>query len=111
MRGYQRVLTIAGLLGVTTVCSAQQATDRDLSADADMVAATDVGDATCRDVLTLSGEEKDFVIVFLHGYVLGTTGATSYNTDALADITDAFLDSCIDRPEESALAVMRAEYN
>ena len=76
-----------------------------------MVADTDIGDATCREVLTLSGEEKDFVIVFLHGYVLGTTGATSYNTDALADITDAFLNSCIDRPEESALTVLESEYN
>ena len=38
-----------------------------------------------------------------HGYVLGQKGATQYEVEVLAGITDRFIDSCLDHPAENAL--------
>jgi hypothetical protein len=39
----------------------------------------------------------------LHGYVLGEKGTTRYEIPVLAQITDKFLDYCLDHPTENAL--------
>jgi hypothetical protein len=63
----------------------------------------DFGAQTCKDVMRLSGNDRDISLAFAHGYVLGKKGTTRYNVDALAQITDQFIDYCLDNPDENAL--------
>jgi hypothetical protein len=57
----------------------------------------------CKDVMRLSGNDRDIALAFAHGYVLGKKGTTQYDVDALAQVTDQFIDYCLDHPAENAL--------
>jgi hypothetical protein len=58
----------------------------------------------CKDVMRLSGGEREYALAFVHGYRLGKKGTTQYEIEALAAITDKFIDHCLDNPGDKALA-------
>jgi hypothetical protein len=70
----------------------------------------DLNDLLCKDVMILSGEDRDISIAFAHGYMLGKNKTTRYEIDKLARITDAFIDYCLDHPAEKALASFEKVY-
>jgi len=63
----------------------------------------DFGALVCKDVMRLSGSDRDISLAFAHGYMLGKKGTTQYDVDALAQVTDQFIDYCLDHPAENAL--------
>ena len=64
----------------------------------------DLRDSSCKDVMRLSSDEREIAIALAHGYVLGKKGTTQYQVEVLANITDKFIDYCLDHPTENALA-------
>lgn len=71
----------------------------------------DVGDRTveqysCKDVMRESGGNRDVAIAFLHGFMLGKSGGTSFNVETLRKQTDAFIERCLDNPGRKAVEVM-----
>ena len=64
---------------------------------------SDLRSSACKDVMRLSGVDRDIALAFVHGYVLGKKGTTRYDVDKLAAVTDQFLDYCLDHPSENAL--------
>ena len=75
-----------------------------LAADPPSQNARDMKNSTCKDVMILSGQDRDVALALAHGYVLGKKGTTKYEIDKLAQITDKFIDYCLDNPKENALA-------
>ena len=63
----------------------------------------DLRSNSCKDVMRLSGADRDIAVAFVHGYVLGKKDTTRFDIDKLAEITDRFLDYCLDHPTENAL--------
>lgn len=63
----------------------------------------DLGAFQCKEVMILSGQDRDIAVAFAHGYVLGKKGTTKYDVDALGRITDKFVDYCLDNPKANAL--------
>jgi hypothetical protein len=63
----------------------------------------DLNNYLCKDFMRLSGEEREVALALVHGYRLGKKGTTQYETQALAEITDKFIDYCLDHPSEGAL--------
>lgn len=63
----------------------------------------DFGNQSCKDIMRLSGQDRDIALAFAHGYVLGKKGTTQYEVDRLAGITDRFIDYCLDNPRANAL--------
>lgn len=61
---------------------------------------------TCKDIMRESGSSCDVAIGFIHGYLLGRVGATTFSIDALHKQTDAFIERCLDNPGEKALEAM-----
>ncbi len=53
-----------------------------------------------------SGSNRDASIAFLHGYLLGKSGGSEFNIEALAKQTDTFIDRCLDTPGEKAADAM-----
>jgi hypothetical protein len=84
------VATFLLLAGATSAPEAADA-ERDFSA------------LSCKEVMRLSGSDRDISLAFAHGYVLGKKGTTRYNVDALAQVTDQFIDHCLDNPAANAL--------
>jgi hypothetical protein len=58
---------------------------------------------SCKEVMRLSGTDRDITLAFAHGYMLGRKDTTRYDVDALAQVTDQFIDYCLDHPAENAL--------
>ena len=61
---------------------------------------------TCKDVMRESGQSRDTAIAFLHGFILGKSGQSAFNVENLSKQTDAFLDQCLDNPNDTALDTM-----
>jgi hypothetical protein len=61
---------------------------------------------TCKDIMRESGSNRDTSIAFLHGYLLGKSGGSEFSIEALTKQTDAFIDRCLDSPNEKAIDVM-----
>ena len=61
---------------------------------------------TCKDVMREHGDNRDVTIAFLHGFLLGRSGSSSFNTDLLHKQTSAFIEYCLDHPGEKAVDAM-----
>jgi HdeA/HdeB family protein len=57
-------------------------------------------------IMRQTGSDRDAAIGFIHGYLLGKAGSTTFNVEALEKQTDAFIDRCLDNPNEKALDAM-----
>ena len=57
----------------------------------------------CKDVMRMSGEDRQIALALVHGYVLGKKGTTRYDVEVLSQITDKFIEYCLDHPTENAL--------
>jgi hypothetical protein len=96
---FAAILSVTALLlGTAATMAAEPSKPRDLN------------DFLCKDVMILSGLDRDLSISFVHGYMLGKNKTTQYEIDKLAKITDAFLDYCLDHPAEKALASFEKVY-
>ena len=63
----------------------------------------DLSTFLCKDVMRLSGSERENALALVHGYRLGKMNTTQYEIEALADLTDRFIDHCLDNPNDKAL--------
>jgi hypothetical protein len=61
---------------------------------------------TCKEVMRESGSGRDTAIAFLHGFLLGKSGGSDVNLEAMAKQTDAFIDHCLDNPSDGAMDAM-----
>lgn len=60
----------------------------------------------CKDVMREHGDNRDVTIAFLHGFLLGKSGASSFDIDALHKQTNAFIEYCLDNPTAKAVDAM-----
>jgi hypothetical protein len=67
----------------------------------------DLNAMTCKEVMILSGGDRDSVVSFLLGYFAGHAKSTELNLTALSKSTDKFLDTCLDNPTANALTTMQ----
>ncbi|MCB1859308.1 MAG: hypothetical protein KDI63_13595 [Gammaproteobacteria bacterium] len=63
----------------------------------------DFGTQSCKEIMRLSGDDREIALAFAHGYILGKKNTTQYDVEVLAQITDQFIDYCLDHPAENAL--------
>jgi len=75
------------------------------------VAAQEQSDRTveqyaCKEVMRETGSNREVAIAFLHGFLLGKSGISKFNIDALHKQTDAFIDRCLENPAEKAIDAM-----
>jgi HdeA/HdeB family len=72
------------------------------------VSAQDNGDRTveqftCKDVMRESGANRDVVIAFLSGFLLGKSGSSKFNLVAVRQQADDLIEHCLDNPGEKAV--------
>jgi hypothetical protein len=71
---------------------------------------TDMNSYRCKDIMRMSGDDRGIAVAILHGYFLGKKGATSYDPDVLAKVTDDFTEYCLDNPNVKALEAFAKVY-
>jgi hypothetical protein len=60
----------------------------------------------CKDVVRLSGDDRDLSLTFMHGYWLGKKDATEFVANSLGQASDDFIEYCLDHPNDNALQSM-----
>ena len=83
---------LALLLGTAPALAEEPSTNKDLN------------EYLCKDVMRLSGSEREVSLALVHGYRLGKMGTTEFDVEVLSDLTDRFVDYCLDNPQDNALA-------
>lgn len=68
--------------------------------------ARNVDQYTCKDIMRDSDDGRATDIAFLHGFLLGKSGSSAFDQDAMAKQTDSFIDYCLDHPNEKAVTAM-----
>ena len=71
--------------------------------------AQDIGDRTteqftCKDIMREG--HREISIALIHGIFLGKSGSSKFNLEALMKQTDAFIERCLDNPNEKAMDAM-----
>lgn len=66
----------------------------------------DLKSYSCKDIMRLSGGDRDLAIGVLHAYFLGEKGTTQFDVQKLSDRTDKFIESCLDNPKDNAFELM-----
>lgn len=94
----------AGLVAVTFALGA--ATTAPAAAQEE-TATRDINDITCRDVIRMSGDDRDIAIAFLHGYILGDGESTEFVVEELYLATDLFIEYCLDNTDDAAVEALR----
>jgi hypothetical protein len=61
---------------------------------------------TCKDIMRESGANRDVAIAFLHGFLLGKSGNSKFNLDALYRQSDDFIERCLNNIGEKAIDAM-----
>lgn len=67
----------------------------------------DISAFTCKDIMRISGPDRDLAIALMHGYLLSEKETTSFSTEALAGASEEFVESCLDNPTAKALETLR----
>ena len=65
--------------------------------------AQDIDKYLCKDIMRVSGQERELALALLHGYRLGKKNTTQFDSEALARATDDFVEYCLDHPAEKAM--------
>jgi hypothetical protein len=73
---------------------------------AQSVSSRSIEQYTCKDVMREHGSNRDVTIAFLHGYLLGKSGSSTFDIDALHKQTSDFIERCLDNPGVKAVDVM-----
>ena len=60
----------------------------------------------CKDVMRERGADRDVAIAFLHGFLLGKSGASKFDLEMLHKQSGAFIERCLENPAEPALEAM-----
>jgi len=67
------------------------------------VKADDLENYLCKDVMRMTGDDRVIATSVLHGYTLGRKNTTKYVPAELSKVTDAFLEHCLNNPNDKAL--------
>jgi hypothetical protein len=72
---------------------------------ADRSATIMIDKVTCREMLKMGGDERDFTIIYMHGFINGTQNTMEFDGPKLTEATDMVLDACISNPDATILSV------
>lgn len=93
------LLFVVGAFSVGSIASPtwaqEQATDDEIIVD--------LATLTCEDMLRASGEDREDLVLLMHGFMQGKSGNTSIDALELGESTDKVLDSCISNTSQSLM--------
>ena len=95
-------ISVGGLSTVALAQSAPEAEEK-TAPEAEELEVVDLTVVTCKDLLRADGEERDNLLVFMHGYMNGKAGDATINAPVLAEATDKIIDTCISTPDKTLI--------
>jgi len=103
---YRNVMFVLAVLAFVITATALPALSEE-KAKGDFV--VEMKDQDCRGLLRMAGKEREFTIIFYHGFISGMKKNTLFDGPELAKSTDEIIDHCIDNPNDGLLEVFEAK--
>jgi hypothetical protein len=97
------VLTIAVLGELSITAASSQTTPRNTNRDTTV----DLTKVDCRSLLKMDGEDRDAMVMFLHGYMSGRNNETVIDAASLTEATSKIAEFCIDNPNASVMSAFQ----
>ena len=66
-----------------------------------------IEEISCRQMLVMRGDERQFTLIYFHGFVNGQADELDFDGPVLMEATDIILDTCIETPDETLLSVFQ----
>lgn len=66
---------------------------------------------SCKQVMLMSGLDRDTTIAFIHGYLSHKRGDKAIDLEVIEAANEIFLDQCLDNPTGKAIATMEAAFS
>ncbi len=63
----------------------------------------DIQTIDCRTMLKMDDEEREFTLIFFHGFKSGKTSNVIFNGPEFLAATNSIMDFCIDNPAQSLM--------
>ncbi len=60
----------------------------------------------CKDIMREPDARREVAIAFLHGFLLGQSGAATFNPQTMAKQSNAFIEHCLENPHDKAVGAM-----
>ena len=92
-------VSLTAILGLNHSLAAQAQETVDLGES------IDISEIDCRLMLQMTSEEREFTLLYFHGFMSGQANDTSLNDLELGQATDEIVNTCIDNPENSLISV------
>jgi hypothetical protein len=67
-----------------------------------------IDEVSCKDIMRTSGEDRVIALALLHGYLLGKRGSTTIDAIVMGQVSDQFIEYCLDHPADPALSSFEA---
>ena len=103
---HRRIISIVAVLGLFVIAAAMPAFSKEKPKEGVVV---DLNTQTCRTLLRMTGDERDFTVIFYQGFISGMKNETLFNGPELSKDTDQVIDYCIDHPDDALLKVFEAK--
>ena len=66
-----------------------------------------IDELTCREMLKMGAQEREFTMVFMHGLISGAQNEMVFDAPVLTAASDAVLNACIDNPDATLLGTFK----
>ena len=66
----------------------------------------DIHSFTCKEVMRMTGGDREISVSFLHGYWMAKNGNTKFNKAKVEAVTEKFYNHCLDNPTHKAIETM-----
>jgi len=70
-----------------------------------------IDEMTCRELLKMSGDSRDFTVIFMQGFMSGKKSELVFDAVSLTGATDKAIDTCIDNPDGKLLSAFEKARN
>ena len=70
-----------------------------------------IDEMTCRELLQMSGDSRDFTVIFMHGFVSGKKSELVFDAVPMTEATDKAIGICIDNPDGKLLSAFEKARN
>ena len=100
------IVSVGAMATVATAQSAPQLEDL-LAQEEEESDVLDLTEVTCRSFFKSDDEDRESLMIFMHGYMSGMNGETTVDGVELAVASDDILDACLDNPEASLFSVFQ----
>lgn len=101
-----RSLNLMAVLATTLpLLSAMSASAQEEQPTRELGIQININEITCREMFHMGGDERDFTLIYFHGFMSGKNNLIEFDGPELAQANESIINGCIENPDSGLLTV------